>query len=115
MKIDIKYILAIAAIIIIIALWFVFSGSFVNYDDFAKCLTENGAIMYGTVWCGHCNNQKDMFGDSFSFINYVDCDEDPTTCQEAGVGGYPTWKIGGNNYPGQKPLTSLAELSGCQL
>ena len=68
-SISTKYVIVIATIIIIIALWFVFSGSFVNYDDFAKCLTENGATMYGTVWCGHCNNQKDMFGDSVPMFN----------------------------------------------
>jgi len=25
---------------------------------FAKCLTENGAKMYGAYWCTHCENQK---------------------------------------------------------
>jgi len=29
-----------------------------KYDDFAKCLTQNGVKFYGTYWCPHCNNQK---------------------------------------------------------
>ena len=28
----------------------------------AKCLTSKDVKMYGTSWCPHCNNQKEMFG-----------------------------------------------------
>ena len=31
-------------------------------DDFAKCLTENGAVMYGAPWCKYTAGQKAMFG-----------------------------------------------------
>jgi len=27
-------------------------------DEFAICLTDSGAVIYGTEWCGHCRDQK---------------------------------------------------------
>lgn len=91
-----------------------------EYDDFAKCLTESGAKMYGAYWCPHCKSQKEMFGSSFQYINYIECapggdDADPMACQAAGISGYPTWIINGQKYPGSKSLEQLSELSGCQL
>ncbi|GIU69311.1 MAG: hypothetical protein KatS3mg002_0547 [Candidatus Woesearchaeota archaeon] len=84
-----------------------------QFDDLANCLTSNGATMYGTEWCPHCKNQKQMFGTSFKYINYVDCDKYMNECINAGVEGYPTWKINGTNYPGTQSLYVLAEKSGC--
>ena len=64
-----------------------------NYDSFAKCLTEKGAVMYGAVWCAHCKDQKKAFGDSFQYIKYVECTENTKLCLDDGVNGYPTWII----------------------
>ena len=86
-----------------------------EYDTFAKCLSEKGAVMYGTEWCSHCQNQKEEFGKSFQYIDYVDCDRYESECDKAGVRGYPTWVVDGENYPGEQPLARLASLSGCEL
>jgi len=86
-----------------------------NSDALAKCLTENGATMYGTEWCGHCKNQKAAFGESFKYVSYIDCDKNSGACADAGVQGYPTWEIDGELYPGEQPLNKLASLSGCTL
>ncbi|MFH1400946.1 MAG: hypothetical protein ABIH41_05485, partial [Nanoarchaeota archaeon] len=37
-------------------------------DDFARCLTQSGATMYGASWCPHCNDQKEMFGSSVHLV-----------------------------------------------
>lgn len=84
-----------------------------EYDSLAQCLTEKGVKMYGTDWCGYCKKQKESFGDSFQYVDYVNCDENRQECQEAGVRGYPTWKIDGENYPGFQSLDGLVALSGC--
>jgi len=84
-----------------------------QYDDLATCMTAAGATMYGTEWCPHCKNQKEMFGKSFSLIDYVDCDKYQNECIGAGVEGYPTWKINGTNYAGTQNLYDLAKNSGC--
>jgi len=82
-------------------------------DALAQCLTEQGAVMYGTEWCSHCKNQKASFGNSFQYINYVDCDKNGAACDAAGVTGYPTWVVNGQNYPGAQQLGRLASLAGC--
>ena len=86
-----------------------------RYDTFAQCLAEKDITMYGTEWCSHCKNQKAMFGKSFQYIDYVDCDKYSGECAKAGVKGYPTWVIDGQNYPGEQQLYRLAQLSECEL
>ncbi|MBT7705948.1 hypothetical protein HN747_00730 [archaeon] len=86
-----------------------------EWDTFAQCLSDADAVMYGTEWCSHCQDQKELFGDSFDNINFVDCDRSRDVCVTAGVSGYPTWKIKGQNYPGGQSLYRLSELSGCEL
>lgn len=83
-----------------------------EYDDLAKWLTKEGVTMYGTEWCSHCQNQKEEFGSSFQYIDYVDCDRSQEVCSAAGVRGYPTWKINGELYPGEQSLDQLARLTG---
>jgi len=83
-----------------------------EFDNFAKYLTEQNVKMYGTEWCPHCKNQKELFNSSFQYIDYVDCDKNRQECLSAGVNGYPTWKINGQNYPGEQSIERLAQLSG---
>ena len=86
-----------------------------KYDDFANCLTDNGAIMYGTDWCSHCKDQKAMFGKSFDNVNFINCDKSKIACDSAGIRGYPTWIIDGESYSGVQPLVKLSSLTGCVL
>ena len=91
-------------------------GANTNTAKLAACLTEKGVTMYGTEWCGHCKDQKALFGDDFADVNYVDCDAQKPACVAAGVRGFPTWKdSAGNAYPGTQSLARLAEVSGCEL
>lgn len=86
------------------------------YDDFASCLTENGAKMYGTEWCSHCQDQKAMFGASFSKVNYIDCDLKRLECKIADISGYPTWVFAdGSKISGAQRLETLADKTGCVL
>lgn len=89
-------------------------------DDFAKCLTDKGAKMYGASWCSHCQNQKQMFGASVEFAPYVECasaDGGQTkVCTDAGIQGYPTWKFAdGSENVGEASLQKLSEATGCPL
>jgi hypothetical protein len=92
-----------------------------SYDDFARCITQNSVKMYGTWWCGHCRGQKDMFGSSFQYINYVECSDIPSRdmkqeCKDVGVEGYPTWQFAdGSLAPGEQSLETLSQRSGCEL
>ena len=64
------------------------------YDDFAKCLTEKNAVMYGLYYCSHCQEQKATLGDSMRFVKYVECTENSQYCIDRGANEFPTWIIG---------------------
>ena len=97
-----------------------------QYDDFAKCLGEKGAIFYGAFWCPHCQNQKALFGKSAKLLPYVECSTPDgqgvlQVCKDAGITGYPTWHIpvAGTTTPvvlnGEISLEILAEKTSCVL
>lgn len=79
------------------------------YDDFAKCLSEKGAIMYGANFCQYSHAQKGMFGKSIKFIDYKDFSENPN------VKITPTWEINGNLIERVQSFDRLAELTGCSI
>lgn len=92
-----------------------------RYDKFAKCLTEQDTKMYGTYWCHFCASQKEEFGDSFKYINYVECslpDRGGATaeCKKEQITGYPTWEFKDKTKrSGILGLKDLSELTGCKL
>jgi hypothetical protein len=90
--------------------------------EFAKCLTEKGAVMYGAEWCGHCKSQKLAFGSAVSEISYVECtvpgnpSAQAEECRAAKVDSYPTWVFAdGSRQSGAMPMGELAERTGCAL
>lgn len=85
-------------------------------DAFAQCITEAGAAMYGADWCPHCQNQKKMFGSSFEYVNYVECEQNKEACLQAGIRGYPTWKFqDGTEQSGEMTLMQLSQKTDCPL
>lgn len=95
-------------------------------DDFAKCLTEKGMKFYGSETCGWCNEEKELFGDSMKYINYIECMDEETgeataECRAEGIYvpgglGVPTWQLpDGEMDSGFKTLKQLGELAGCPL
>ncbi|OGY60439.1 MAG: hypothetical protein A3I31_01075 [Candidatus Colwellbacteria bacterium RIFCSPLOWO2_02_FULL_44_20b] len=86
------------------------------FDTFAQCLAEKNVTMYGAAWCSHCQNEKKAFGDSFQYVPYVECPNNPKVCLDAGVEGYPTWILGnGEKLVGEQGLSGLADVTGCEL
>lgn len=87
-----------------------------DIDSFASCLTERGAVMYGSEGCGFCKKQKDLFGDSFERIDYVECSKAGDACRSAGITGFPTWIINSVDFlVGFQELEELASATGCPL
>lgn len=109
-------ILSITALILISFIFYSRQPTNKELDSFAKCLSEKGVAMYGTDWCSHCQNEKKSFGQSFRFINYIDCQKNPQKCVDAGVNGLPTWIFeDGRKLEGEQGIEKLAEESGCPL
>ncbi len=80
------------------------------YDNFAKCLTQKGAVMYGAIqWCKYTQGQANMFGKSFHYINYHDESE------LAGLKTRPTWVINGKWYEKVQSFDTLAAATGCSI
>jgi len=92
-----------------------------SLENFAKCLSEKGMKFYGASWCSWCAKQKELFAEAAQYLPYVECvekgsDELIAECQEAGISGFPTWKIpNGELVSGFKTLEELSELSGCSI
>lgn len=91
------------------------------YTAFAQCLTDKGVKMYGAWWCPHCAAQKQVFGNAFKKITYIECSPNGTKemsaeCKAAGIEGYPTWVFSdGTKTSGEQTTGDLARASGCQL
>ncbi len=88
------------------ASWYFFMPG--TYDNFAQCLTEKGAIMYGAIkWCKYTQAQANMFGKSFKYINYHDERELP------GLKTRPTWVVNGKWYEKVQSFDTLAAATEC--
>jgi len=99
--------LVVVLIIVGVGFSFVNSQKPAFLDDFAKCLTEKGAVMYGASFCKYSSAQKGMFGNSAKFIDYRDFSEN------SDVRITPTWFIDGNKYENVQSLDRLASVTGC--
>lgn len=106
-------------VILISSVYYLTSQEDPAISELAQCLTDNDATMYGAFWCGHCVDQKKLFGNSFKYIDYIECDErgdnsQPERCQIEGIDGYPTWKINGQTMSGVINLNQLSSVAGCE-
>ena len=86
---------------------------------FAKCLSEKGAKLYGTYWCGNCKKQKEMFQDAVQYLNYIECDDGKGSmvkeCVMNQITAFPTWIINDKRLVGRQEFSALEEASGCTL
>lgn len=93
----------------------------VNYDDFAKCLSDKGVKLYGASWCPHCQQQRESFGASQKYLNYIECStqdgkSQTTVCKDSNITSYPTWELAdGTRLVGTQSLAKLSEISGCNM
>jgi len=114
------YLIGIISLTIIIgSIYYLNSKEDPEVAELAQCLTDNGAQMYGAFWCGACAEQKKLFGNTFKYIDYIECDsrgDNPQSerCQIEGITGYPTWKISGQTMTGVRGLNQLASVAGCE-
>jgi uncharacterized membrane protein len=94
-----------------------------DHTDLAKCITAKEVNMYGSFRCGVCAKTRAMFGDSFEYINEIECHpqgQNPQTelCISKDLQGTPTWILEPNGkeekrYTGFLNIEELKEFSGC--
>lgn len=81
----------------------------------AKNLTEKDVVLYGSYQSAELKQQKDLFGNAASYLNYVECDaagpnSNPDECIGQNIKIYPTWIYAGKSYTGIQSLSDLAKL-----
>ena len=81
--------------------------------EIAKCIGEN-SVLYVQYGCHACGIQEEMFGESYEYLNVVDCFYDREECIEAGIEATPTWIINGEKYRGVQEIGNLQVLTGCE-
>ncbi len=103
--------IAVGVVILVVIAYGVYSYSRPGpYDNFAKCLTQKGAVMYGAMdWCKYTQGQKAMFGKSFRYVNYEEHTKLP------GIKSTPTWVIDGKWYEKAQSFDRLSQITGCQI
>ncbi len=84
-------------------------------EQTAVCLASKDIKFYGTYYCPHCKEQKDILGGYINSINYIECTENPQVCSANNVQVVPTWVFpDGTRREGTLPLEEILQLAGCQ-
>ena len=99
------------------------SGEERNLDALAKCMTENGVNMYSSFRCGVCAKVKAFFGDSFQYVNEIEChpqgkNAQTERCLKMDIKKTPTWILEKDGVEikrlvGFQSPETLAEFAGC--
>lgn len=85
-----------------------------RFDNFAKCLTEKGAVLYTSdSECESCIQQKAIFKSSYQYLNIVNCRVESEKCNALDIKYAPVWIIGDRKYFGLHGVPRLAEITGC--
>ena len=95
-----------------------------NHDGLAKCITEKEITVYSSIYCSHCKRQKEILGDSYQFINVIECSPNAPNsqwklCQEKNITGTPTWILEENGREvkrnsGFMTIEELKDFSKCE-
>jgi hypothetical protein len=91
----------------------------------ARCLSEKGVVMYGSITCSACRAQRKAFGPAFSHVKEIECNPNaPNTqverCVKKKIQKTPTWIMekGGEEMKrieGYQLPDDLASFAGCKL
>ena len=116
---------AIVAFVLIFVLFNIPLNYGQNFDEVAQCITEKEVNMYGSFKCGSCAKVRNAFGDSFQYINEIECHPDGENsqwelCQEKKIEGTPTFIYEPNGqeekrYKGFLSPENLAKFAGCEI
>lgn len=85
--------------------------------NIASCLSNKDVILYSSMYCSHCEEQKALFEEDYSLLNVIEVSGENQLISDyyinQGLKGTPAWKINGEIYYGVQTPLELAKLSGC--
>lgn len=97
--------------VIFLAIFILIKPPAVQVDaETAKCIGAN-SILYVQLGCSHCEDQEEMFGGNYQYLNVVDCFFESEKC--ADITATPTWIINQKKYTSVQTIDKLKELTGC--
>jgi hypothetical protein len=79
----------------------------------AACIAKN-SVLYIQLGCHACGIQQKYFGESYQYLNVVDCFFNQNKCIAMNITATPTWIIGNKKYTGAQKIEKLKELTGCK-
>lgn len=81
-------------------------------EEITKCIGEKSEL-YTQLGCHACKTQEEIFGESYSNLNVIDCFYEQEKCIDKKITATPTWIINNEKYIGVQSLESLKSLTGC--
>lgn len=85
----------------------------VNTDvELAKCIGAK-TTLYMQTGCPACKKQESLFGETYKYLNVVNCLIDTQKCINEQITNTPTWIINGQKIIGVQTIEKLKELTGC--
>ena len=107
--------IAIAIVVLVSFSAYSYSTRPGKFNEFAKCLTEKGAVVYGNDFCSYTAKQLNYFGNSQVYLNYTKCIDHKKLCDDKGITITPTWEINGSYYTQVQTFERLSEITGCKI
>jgi len=104
-------VLAGVFVLLVLLLW---SKIVISQSTLGQCLSTKGVTMYGVDTCENCMLQKQLFGEDFKNVHYINCDFHKQECHEKGIRFYPVWTLDNRILVGTQSLPALMEFSGCK-
>jgi len=103
MKKETNYLIVALLVVIIGGVIFYFVGTETlqqskekEQENLAICLAEKNIKMYGALDCSYTQRQKEIFGDAFSGIDYIECRDGSDwskECKDEEINAVPTWSF----------------------
>lgn len=87
-----------------------------DLKQFVSCLNSSGLKIYGTTWCGYCQQLVAMLG-GYEVVKpiFIDCDKQKEECANANIKAYPTILLNGTYYTGDRTFADLSKATGCSV
>lgn len=92
-------------------------------ERLARCMAEQGWIMYGSITCSACRAQRKGFGEAFAHITEIECNphianSQVERCLNRKIGQTPTWILEQEGVEirrieGYQLLENLERLTNC--
>ena len=98
--------------VIIFAVYLIVQDTGSANEELVKCIGERSEL-YIQLGCHACETQEKMFGDSYKFLNVVDCWDERDKCIEKGIEATPTWIINGEKFRGVQSIDTLKRRTEC--